>query len=457
MRIQENIARVGAAKYSFNRPNKEYLAKDCAQNTSETKFSAYPSGNLLKAYYFSNQKNNKIAFRGAPWKLNLSAIGVPVYGDLTAEQAIKAFAQLRIGNYLDIGEDKFSYYTNKAIRNENLSFLERVTVPSEQKKFVEYYKNLTGFPNLAETSKRIKQEFVNAITAATDILNRRFYTDKFNIVQAGYDGVCSVGRQKALPGSDIDKAYVIIKGGNSYEAEELVNQFKGQIWENTDQRILSYNHDDAAFPQVYTKDQLTELLKAADAQVFPIARALRDYYYPQFTFGGVFIGSGSQYYINKLSKHFLDLQTAYNPDYIKANEFYIKLCKNFPKRNSDRIDLVSPSRENIKNIGFVLESMREGEVLVGERLYFNSPTYNFTNLSQLKALKTRGDVKPKRVSREKLIKEFDSWDTHKQYRFIKTLIHGSCANNTDFTTEFSEYFSKSGNDPFAPLINALMG
>ena len=88
---------------------------------------------------------------------------------------------------------------------------------------------------------------------------------------------------------------------------------------------------------------------------------------------------------------------------------------------------------------------------------FNVKSYRLSNLSQLRALKARTDQKPKRLARNNMAAEFNSWPLDKQYRFIKTLIHASCANNRDFTNEFSQYFNKPGNDPFRPLISKLMG
>ena len=67
------------------------------------------------------------------------------------------------------------------------------------------------------------------------------------------------------------------------------------------------------------------------------------------------------------------------------------------------------------------------------------------------------DRKPKRLARDTLALEFPKWDLDKQFRFIKTLIKSACANNREFTTEFAKYFSKPGENLFAPLIKALMG
>ncbi len=456
MKISENIITLNNITYlAKNRTNTKPKTNTLETSTSAPKSLEKPSAQLLRNYFCPQ---NQVNFRGAPWKLNVWECGVSNYGSISAQDAIRIFEKLKLGNYLDIGDDRISYYSNKAIRDANLGFLDRITSKEEQQKFITYYKQLTGFPNLAETSRRIKKEFIQAITTSSRELNGNSFSTKYDIVTAGYDGVCSVGRGKAFPGSDIDKAYVVLKGGSSWEAEELVNRFKGKLWENTDQRILSYNHDEAAFPQVYTKEQVQELVQAADNFVFPTARTLS--HMPIFSPGSIATRFVSKAYIKNQTDYFLDLQKNYNPNYVEAAEFYIDLCQNFPRKYNDLIDLNNPSRENIKNLGFVLEAIREGEVLKGNRYDLglsDSLTYKLTNLSQLKALKQRGDAKPKRLSRNILPSLFNSWDTDKQFRFIKTLIHGSCANNTNFTTEFAEYFSKSGNDPFEPLIKALLG
>lgn len=454
MRISENILVSNKGKYLSHNITK-HTQKQYAPLQQPPVNDVHPSSALLSSYFCPK---NKVSFRGAPWKLNVWDCGVSAYGSITAQEAIRLFEKLKLGNYLDIGDDKISYYSNKAIRDANLSFLDRVVSREEKQKFIEYYKQLTGFPNLAETSRKIRNQFIQAVTTSSRELNSSNYTNKYDIVTAGYDGVCSVGRSKALPGSDIDKAYVILKGGSSWEAEDIVNRFKGRLWENTDQRILSYNHDDAAFPQVYTEEQIKKLVEAADEQIFPTAKVLSRM--PVFSASSLATRLLSKNYIKSQTNHFLELQRSYNSNYVDAAEFYIDLCQKFPRRYSDSIDLKNPSRENIKNLGFVLEAIREGELLIGSRFALGideSYIYRFTNLSQLKALKQHGDAKPKRLSRDSLPASFRTWDTDKQYRFIKTLIQGSCANNTDFTYEFAQYFSKSGNDPFAPLIKALLG
>lgn len=389
-----------------------------------------------------NQHSVAPNFRGFPWALNPQDMGISNYGEITASDAIQLYSKLACGNYLDIGEDSHSFYNCNRIRENNLAFLDRVTSPREQKKFIEYYKNLTGFPNLELVSDKIKNEFIKAI----DKTSKDLYYPKYQIVQAGYDGVCSVGRKKALPGSDIDKAYVIIRG-TGYEAEDIecVNNFKGGIWNNTDQRILSYNHDEAAFPQVYTLNQLKRLVKAAEEQ----SKIMGEYRIGMYSF------------FDTMFYRQIATNGVYQEDYVAANPYYIKLCNRFPKVGHDGLDIYCPTRENIKNIGFMLEAMREGEIFpqfgkITDLSVVGSSVYKLVNLSQLKALKNHCDRKPKRLARESLRYDFDSWSINKQYRFITTLIKSSCANNRNFTAEFPQYFSKAGQDLFAPLIKALM-
>ena len=146
-------------------------------------------------------------------------------------------------------------------------------------------------------------------------------------------------------------------------------------------------------------------------------------------------------------------------DYVKANPYWVEYCPQFPKMNDDIVRVYNPSRENIKNVGFTLEAIREGEILKGTKSYLSLPERPFVsvNLSQLAALKRMGDRKPKRVVRDMVFYEFPTWNLDKQFRFIKTLIKSACVNNREFTTEFAKYFSKPGQDMFAPLIKALMG
>ena len=131
-----------------------------------TNYQIYSSLNLTSYQRTTNpiqpKPQNNVSFRGKPWVLNTWEYGVPSTGNISANDAIKLYRQLSCGNYLDIGEDKKDYANCNKIRENNVAFLDRVTNPAEQKKFIEYYEEVTGFPNLEKVSGKIKSEFIKA-------------------------------------------------------------------------------------------------------------------------------------------------------------------------------------------------------------------------------------------------------------------------------------------------------
>ncbi len=382
---------------------------------------------VIKPHTKSMKTVKTVAFKNEPKKLNAYDFGISETGNLTAQEAITMYKELSNGDYLDIGNDSTNFMKCNKVRESNLSFLDRVKNDYEKAKFIEYYKDLTGFPNLSAVSARIMNEFINAVEDASIEL---FYS-KYTVEQAGYDGVCSVGRGKALAGSDIDKAYVVLKGtGDKLDDIKTVNEFKGKIWANTDQRLLSYNHDEAAFPQVFTKAQLEETAEKTNS------------FLSKF--------EGTKFYEDVVLAQEKQMGV-YNEDYIKANPYFVRVCKCIKDMGI---------REKVKNVGFVLEAMREGvkffEFGKLSSSAFDTMGYKYSNLSQLQALKNHSDRKPKRLSRDTLHIDFPAWSIEKQYRFVTAMIKSACANNKIFTTEFGEYFSKPGQDLFAPLIKAMM-
>ena len=199
-----------------------------------------------------NDKNNKKpsgsylplrkSFRGSPWNLDQSDIAHKI--TIKACEAIDLHKLLSCGNYLDLnGENKDTLKADRKIRRDNLSFLDKVTEPEEKREFVEYYKDTTGFPNLCEVANNILDTFISAVKLSQRRLQGGYgeYTPSgYEVLACGYDGVSSVAKKMALPGSDLDKAFVIVKGLDFDDEDtdgnrDIVNEFKGQLWENTDQ------------------------------------------------------------------------------------------------------------------------------------------------------------------------------------------------------------------------------
>lgn len=405
-------------------------------------YQSLPDSALMKVYFAgikTDPNKNKLSFTGKPWVINLESLGVFDWGSLTAEEAIKVFNKFKEGNYLDITQSTWNPSREpsyQAIRKENLEFLDRVTSPTEKRKFINYYNNLTGFPNLAEVSSKIKTEFTNAVSKA--VTTAKYFSSlekSFDVVRAGYNDTCSVGRNRAFPGSDIDGAYIILRGTDNPEIDKsIIDSFKRHLWNSTDQRILSYNHE-AAFPQIYTMNQVEKLLSVVNEKT----RNLN---------------------ISADFSRFQNLMSHYHSDYVEANPFFIKLCKQFPNKTTSDLDISNPSKENIKNFGFFIETLGRGRYFQvlhdtsGDSLVskvFSSDAYKLTNLSQIHAL-DNCSPKGKILARGALENNFNNWSVDTQYDFVKTMIKASCGENE--RDKFPEYFKTSGNS-FEPLLKAL--
>ncbi len=399
----------------------------------------------------SNKKSNQcqnITFGAYPWILKQ-----PSSFNLTAKEGIRLFEKLKLGNYLDIDGDS-TKAEPKEIREKNLQFLDKITDEDEQKKFVEYYKKLTGFPDIKSVCKNIKKEFIRACCEAEQACKKSEYYNKeyYDIVSAGYDGVSSVSNETALPGSDLDKAYVIIRGCDSdFENEKIVSNYKAQLWENTDQRVLSYNHDADSFPKVYTLKQITSVLDAINEK----AKEMKLDERVQLPFNTMWEKLFSEPKYKTKRPDFEVLTKDFSQDYVKVNGFFIELAKKFESVGTwdKALDTKNPSREDVYRASYVLEAMLKGEVLVGERILKGKDTsaLELINLSQIGAIKKSNPLKPKHILRQNLSNSFNEWNTKTQYAFIKELIKASSSDQTDFL----EYFSSDTAKKFDVLLKEV--
>ena len=170
---------------------------------------------------------------------------------------------------------------------------------------------------------------------------------------------------------------------------ELVARYKGSLWDNTDQRILSLNNENT-FPEVYTTDQMFGILDLLDRLTvrFQLDKN-RDYF---------------------LAKREYDI----NP--VTAGEFNIKFAQ-----HNDESEI---SKVLAKNFAYFIESVRDGKMiysaddklkrLIEQRIYL-SPFAQMSNVTQMGAhtrLINKGikPIKEKLRNREKLSAEFNFRD-----------------------------------------------
>ena len=393
------------------------------------------------------------SFRGKPESLFYIK-----QNEYNAKDAIELYENLKAHKYTDITHDTWipnNELSYSWIREKNLSFLDNVKQKMEKTKFIKYYKKLTGFPDLKEVSKRMENELINRTVEALEKIKKLPYYGNIEIMQIGYNDTCSTGRGKAFPGSDIDGAYIILSNPIAENDKPLVSRFKKELWDNTDQRILSFNHQ-AAFPQVYTINMLTKLMNISE-NALNTMNIHGDIILPTPFLERFFDGP------RKTTKYNQYIESnnieKYNPNFVAANRFFIDLMKYV-----ERIMGPQKYNEEIKNFGFLYETMCYGKhfpqfdknatqsyINLKNRI-LNSDIAKFINLLQMRAIKNQTDEKPKIAIRNTIKEDFESWDIDKQYDFIVTLIKASCSENEK--EKFFEYF-KTGEDPYKPLLIAL--
>ncbi len=386
------------------------------------KIYATPKIQSIQVYPAKTRNNNSISMEKPSFN------GTPSALCLTSDY-LKNYNFLKDGSYLDVHDDFFAK-KNIKIRQNNLSFLDNLT-ESEKKQFIEEYKKLTGFPDLKEVSKRIENEFVQASLKSSSELNYSLGSDAYDVLELGYDKTCSVGQNSALPGSDLDRAYVILRGtGNRAKDSDIVAKYSAKLWENTDQRLLSYNHYDS-FPIILTQNQVKEGFELYNSLSKKLSLDKKDLSY-------------------KLNK--------YDDDFQSSGEYLTKLSKNMALKD----------RQNVLNFGFFTEAYRDGKTLYQiispsydkfRKELEENDFYNYANITQTHAIKNSGNdlskkYKTKREERKKLAEDFDNKSIQEQFEFIKSAIYASCeldSNNESYFKNSVDIQSK-----ISPLLSEIV-
>ena len=362
----------------------------------------------------------KKSFKGTPQR---------IYGDVIHDyhDAIRFWENLRFAKYLDAHDN--SYY-DKSIRADNYSFLDKLTSYFDKAGFVENFCNFTGFPKLSVISNKINTTFKTCINNIANELNYYEYSSPYNIVDAGYDPTCSLALNMAFPGSDLDKGYVIIKGSSGKSNTEdvsLINKFKGKLWEDLDQRIVSLNHANTEV-SVYTKNQIKNMLDYLDEKG---DKVITERYKKAAIAGawgtlcGTFLGPAAIFFggiaaANSYKKNIPDPDTT---DPYEAAIFNRQLAK--------RIDSKTKKTE-AKNFAFFIETVAANLRRNSDGKYDeifsrirNSDFVENSNVTQIEAWQKKlnnGYRKSKLKNRERLQSDFYYMDTETKYDLIKDII-----------------------------------
>lgn len=374
---------------------------------------------MLSVNVVSDFQPNKKSFKGNPERLYHGRI--KDYHD-----ALFVWERLKSAKYLDVHSDKLSPF-NKIIREQNYSFLDKLTSVFDKSQFIRAFCEFTKFPNLTQISQNIDATFQNCLSNVSRYLNSTCHSGTpYNVIDSGYDTTCSLGLRKAFPGSDLDKGYIIIEGNHPYYSDErAVDEFKGGLWNNLDQRIVSLNHPET-YPDVYTRNQVVSMLSKMDFATSMLM--VRELVKKKSLFWGLFGG---------VKKY---------PDSIKSNETD---PYNAAVLNRDIAStLPSYEREDAKNFAFfietVLSNLRKHPAGKTDDLFGKIKSSVFarkSNVTQNSAWQRRidnGYLKTKLRRREQLERDFGLMDVNEKYELVKDIIKSS---SNDQSSRFAQFFT----------------
>lgn len=398
-----------------------------SRNFTNQKFDNFKKS-TNDAFYTNTKLTTKKASKSAIPSFMGITQALPKITVNTVSDMISQWEKLKSAVFYEALDDKIYPY-NKVTRAENFSFLNNVQLKIK-KEFVEYFKKFTDFPNFRRVSENIEDEYLKRITDAASSISHGV-----NVIAAGYDPTCSVGLKRAFPGADLDKAYVILENNSTYSNSYVVNNFKGHLWFNTDQRILSLNNEDT-FPEVYTIDQVYDTLKKLNKLNFEITEK------PNYENHSEYF----TYFINR-NAHRNRRLTELEP--IKAGQYNIEIAKRLPYQNI--------SKEYAKNFAYFIESVRDGKYLINDSdeliLTMNpsvteSSFVNYSGVTQMGAHKTKiksGEIKikTKLQLRKELETEFDKMSIEDQYDLVKEIIKSVSKDNDN--PKFAKYFKNDDN------------
>ncbi len=357
------------------------------------------------------------------------------------------------------------YYLSPATtqaRQQFCSFLN--DVPSKVKReFVEYYKEITGFPDFKKIALKIETEFVCTIKSCVKAI-KKDNDITVKVIAAGYDPTCAIGLKKAFPGSCMRNPFIIYKSKMpnffstqwQFAGNDVVEaQFYKFFHQKNNQRLLKVEFDKPdgmpTLPQPFLMKDLPKQLKFFDKYDHKIDLNL-----------GYAIDWLKSYKLCKMQERKLDP--------VEGALYNISLSKLFP--NSEPLEIpTKEKRKNAKYLATFIESIRDGKYLIKDEdsmcdlkdILNASPFAQYSNITQIKARKNliaQGDfssLPEKFAHRAKLETEFDKMNHEDQFELIKDIIKASygVADNP----KFAKYFKNDENlaKRYQKLDRALLG
>lgn len=264
--------------------------------------------------------------------------------------------------------------------------IDKLHTAEQKTAFVQSFCDETGFPNLAEVSKRIEDH-------AREVTQKAAEQSGVRVLYSGYNSTCSVGKDCALPGSDIDGWFTIIDGN-----EDDKGKFLGKVKELTNPLLLSVTGsrtDDR--PDVVTKDEFFGSLKIAD-DVFKSSKEMQ--------------GKTANYQRNIDALH---------TDWTQAGEFNIDLARSI-QYDKDKTPMVRAAL-----VCEILKNGRHFTPRLEEPIISDNPLYQFSNTQQMQ--KHQKTLKDKHLRRLEELAKFGTMSTDEKFDLVKSIIRLTFKSN----------------------------
>lgn len=359
---------------------------------------------MLKFYDLSYQNKPSLAcenlgnltFKGKPLSLFKASLDIPKEGEVSAEQAIKAWEKMKDYRYSDSLSD-VSFPSNKEIREENYNIFDRVTRAPEIKKFVKHFLSHPLIDNCILVSP--EKIFKKAVYKASEKINKLYGTDACDIVDSGFhDSLDKKNGVVPFIGMRLNSPYIIIAGRDyaskpSYVSDRtMIKKFQIDFKKGLDHRFIT-THKPHAMPQVMTLRDFKKSLKSLDNKTNRILEA-----------------------------DDLSLENAPNV-YRRIASFNERLAENLNKQE----------RFKAKNFAFLIESIKAnnkeenkdgGSKLKKEfnKICEQSSFLKMSNITKEFASYHNEAAKIKNYLSKIFSDGIDSWDVSEQYSLIKDLI-----------------------------------
>lgn len=290
-----------------------------------------------------------------------------------------------------------------------------------KREFIRQYCNITGFPDMREISSRINSEVIKALQIAQEKTGAK-------VLFAGCNPTCSISNGHALPGSDLDTLFILLRD------EDNTSEFKQEFKQATNSLLVgaTYNRTND-MPDVVKLGDIKASLSLAQ-EIF------------------------NQHGLNKNSALYESNINQIIRDWTIAGQYNSDINRFIPEEKEG----TDETRTRLLRTGMLMEIIRDGNVfsddldLETREFFENSCVYKYSNMQQMHSYKL-APLKQKHKNREEILSRFNDLSVDEQLDMIVNIIRiFNKYNKKDVDEKYNCLFMDSGCGNMEDLIQPLL-